>query len=81
MKKNTVIGILILLVLFAMTYAKIKANEVEEQASQAAALRTQVEQLTSQAEQLKQAAEEAAAEALMQRARAEEALRECESTK
>ncbi|WP_420318613.1 hypothetical protein [Ekhidna sp.] len=79
MKKNAVIGILILFIAFAMTYAKIKANEAEYEAENARQLKEQVEELSKLAEQQKALALEAAAEAAMQRAMAEEAIAECES--
>ena len=86
MKKNSVIGILILLFAFAMTYAKIKANEAEQQrimAEIAEEKASQFEQLAKEQEQLAiQAAAQARmaeADALEQKAAAEKALLDCQS--
>jgi hypothetical protein len=78
MKKNSLIGILILLVAFAMTYAKIKANEAEKASTDVQLLIQESERLSEEAVQLKEKTLDAAAEAAMQKNRAEKALVELE---
>ncbi|MEP0984252.1 hypothetical protein [Ekhidna sp.] len=81
MKKNVIIGILVIVTTMSIIYAGIKASESEASYVLAKDLKNQVDELEQQSELLQQRAEDAAAEAVRQAALAAKAIADCESSK
>ncbi len=79
MKKNTLIGVLILIIVTLMTYAKVKSNEVEKATEMVIRYNQAAEAERQRAEEQMQIAMHNAVQARIAQADAEKALADCNS--
>lgn len=80
MKKNLLLVTLLLISIFSMLFAKIKASEATKQREFSATQEQEIMRLKEEAEEHQQRAEVEAAEALKQMQRAEAALADCQGS-